>query len=81
MPIASPRWRAAHLPDRRRPDPRPALLRAAEAAGAWMESGISDVPDALQALAVAALVLRRTGGFRDRPAAALGRLVRALRPR
>ena len=39
-------WRGAHLPDRRRPDPRPALLRAAEAAGAWMEGGISDVPDA-----------------------------------
>ncbi|MFL5282388.1 MAG: hypothetical protein ACJ8AW_15720 [Rhodopila sp.] len=29
-------WRAAHVPDGRRPDPRPALLRAAEACFAWM---------------------------------------------
>src|SRR4051812_9154025 len=69
-------WHAAHVPDGRRPDPRPALLRAAEASLAWMESGISDSPDALQAVAVAALLLRRLGA-----AAALGRLVRTLRAR
>ena len=55
------RWREAHLPDGRRRDDRPALLRAAEAAAAWMEGGVSDIPDAAQALAVTALVLRRTG--------------------
>ncbi len=54
-------WRAAHVPDGRRSDPRPALLRAAEASLGWMESGISDVPEAIQALAVAALLLKRMG--------------------
>jgi DNA-binding MarR family transcriptional regulator len=54
-------WRAAHMPDGRRPDPRPALLRAAEASLGWMESGISDVPDAIQSLATAALLLKRMG--------------------
>ena len=49
------------MPDGRRPDLRPALLRAAEASLAWMESGISEVPEAIQALAVAALMLRRMG--------------------
>ena len=54
-------WREAHGPDGRRRDDRPALLRAAEAAAAWMEGGISDIPEAAQALAVGALLLRRTG--------------------
>jgi hypothetical protein len=35
--------------------------RAADAARAWMESGIADIPDAIQALAVAALLLKRMG--------------------
>ena len=55
------RWRDAHGPGARWPDPRPALLRAAEAVRAWMESGIADIPDAIQALAVAALLLKRVG--------------------
>ncbi|MBS0642191.1 MAG: hypothetical protein JSS43_20175, partial [Proteobacteria bacterium] len=54
-------WRAAHMPDGRRSDPRPALLRAADAALGWMEGGISDEPDAIQALAVVALLLKRMG--------------------
>jgi hypothetical protein len=54
-------WRDAHSPDARRPDHRPTLLRAADAVRAWMESGISDIPDAIQALAVAALLLKRMG--------------------
>jgi hypothetical protein len=54
-------WHDTHVPDGRRPSDRPALLRAADAAAAWMESGISDLPDATQALAVAALLIRRTG--------------------
>jgi len=41
--------------------PMPALLRAAEAALAWMAGGISDLPDAIHALAIAALLLRRLG--------------------
>jgi hypothetical protein len=55
------RWRDAHRPGARRPDPRPALLRAADAARVWMESGTSDIPDAIQALAAAALLLKRMG--------------------
>ena len=55
-------WHAAHMPDGRRPDPRPALLRAAEATLAWMESGISDEPDAIQALAVAGTAAEANGG-------------------
>ncbi|MFL5280090.1 MAG: hypothetical protein ACJ8AW_03600, partial [Rhodopila sp.] len=39
--------------------PRPAACGRASLA--WMESGTSDVPDAIQALAVAALLLRRVG--------------------
>ncbi|MBS0641958.1 MAG: MarR family transcriptional regulator [Proteobacteria bacterium] len=54
-------WRSAHMPDGRRPDPRPALLRAADAALDWMEGGISDEPDAIQALAIAVLLLKRMG--------------------
>src|SRR3954447_20280620 len=54
-------WQAAHMPDGRRADPRPALLRAAEASLAWMESGTSDVPDAVQAIAIAVLLLKRMG--------------------
>jgi hypothetical protein len=54
-------WRTAHMPDGRRPDPRPALLRAPAAALGWMEGGISDEPDAIQALAVVALLLKRMG--------------------
>jgi hypothetical protein len=62
------RWRAAHWPDaRRRAAQRPALLRAAGAAAAWMESGIADRPDAAQALAVAAMLLRRAGTLRTIP--------------
>jgi hypothetical protein len=60
-------WHAAHWPDGRRAVKRPALLRAAEAAAAWMESGIADIPDAAQALAVAALLLRRTGTLKIVP--------------
>jgi hypothetical protein len=55
------RWRIAHWPDGRRRNEKPPLLRAAEAAAFWMESGIADRPDAAQALAVAALLLRRAG--------------------
>jgi len=54
-------WRDAHVPDGRRPSDRPALLRTADAAAAWMDGGICEIPDATQALAVAALLLRRTG--------------------
>jgi hypothetical protein len=62
------RWRAAHWPDgRRRGDEQPALLRAAAAAAAWMESGIADRPDAAQALAVAGMLLRRTGTLKTIP--------------
>jgi HTH DNA binding domain len=57
------RWRAAHGPDGRRPASHPALLRAAEAASAWMGSGIVDRPDAAQALAIAAGFLRRAGAL------------------
>ena len=60
-------WRAAHRPDGRRSDPRPALLRVAEAALGWMEGGISDVPEAIQALAVVALLLKRMGMVENAP--------------
>ena len=61
-------WRAAVQPEAgrtrggRSPAPYPALpplLKAAEAALAWMESGATDQPDALVALAIAALRLAR----------------------
>jgi hypothetical protein len=61
------RWRAAHGPDGRRPEDRPSLLRAADAAAAWMASGIADRPDAAQALAIAAGLLRRVGTLRTIP--------------
>ena len=48
-------------------DEQPALLRAAAAAAAWMESGIADRPDAAQALAVAGMLLRRTGTLKTIP--------------
>ncbi|HET8997574.1 MAG TPA: hypothetical protein VFN42_12975, partial [Acetobacteraceae bacterium] len=59
-------WRAAHLPGRGRSGTSrapalPPLLQAADAALAWMESGASDEPDALAALALAALLLTRSG--------------------
>jgi HTH DNA binding domain len=54
-------WRDTYVPDGRRPSERPALLRVADAAAAWMDGGICDIPDATQGLAVAALLLRRTG--------------------
>jgi hypothetical protein len=61
-------WRAMHWPDgRRRGDATPALLRAALAAGTWMEAGIADVPDAAQALATTALWLRRAGALKTIP--------------
>jgi len=61
------RWRDAHVPDGRRAAPLPALLRAAEVASSWMESGTADRPDAAQALAVAAGFLRRAGALRTIP--------------
>ena len=61
------RWRDAHAPDGRRRDARPALLRAAQAASGWLESGVSDRPDAIQALAAAALLLRRLGAAESVP--------------
>jgi hypothetical protein len=45
----------------------PPLLRAAAAAGEWMEAGIADRPDPLPALAVAALLLARPDGLRVIP--------------
>ena len=61
-------WHTTHGPDpRRRAAKSPMLLRAADAAAAWMESGIADRPDAAQALAVAALLLRRAGTLRTIP--------------
>src|SRR6185437_9545451 len=52
--------------DRHRPE-IPALLRAGLAAASWMESGIVDEPDALAALAIAALLLARWGTLRVMP--------------
>jgi len=45
----------------------PPLLRAAAAAGGWMEAGIVDRPDPLPALAIAALLLARPDGLRVVP--------------
>ena len=46
---------------------RPPLLAAADAALAWMESGIAEEPDALVALAIAALLLARGETLRTIP--------------
>jgi DNA-binding transcriptional ArsR family regulator len=43
------------------------LLSAAQAAAAWMEDGIVEQPTAAQALAAAALLLRRAGALRVIP--------------
>ncbi|MBV9251625.1 MAG: hypothetical protein JO227_20560, partial [Acetobacteraceae bacterium] len=45
----------------------PPLLRAAAAAQGWMEAGVVDEPDALQALGLAALRLARSGTLRTVP--------------
>ena len=68
-------WRAAVLPGAGRSKGRapasspalPPLLQAAEAALAWMESGTTDQPDALVALAIAALRLARSDTLRSIP--------------
>ena len=68
-------WRAAVRPAGRSrtgrdavPAPAlPPLLAAADAALAWMELGITDQPDALVALAIAALVLARGETLRTIP--------------
>ena len=61
---------AGRGPGGRSPAPypaRPPLLAAADAALAWMELGITDQPDALAALAIAALVLARGETLRTIP--------------
>lgn len=64
-PVRFRAWRARL---RRRPSPAiPALLRAADAALDWMEAGIVDEPDPIQALAIAALLLARTGTLQAVP--------------
>ena len=45
----------------------PPLLQAAAAAAGWMEAGAVEQPDAVQALAIAALFLARTGALRTIP--------------
>ena len=66
------RWRATWRPlvARRGSQPGPALpplLAAASAAQGWMEAGVTEKPTAAQALAVAALLLARTGALRVIP--------------
>jgi HTH DNA binding domain len=70
-PVAFIAWRQrVGIAPQSRGDPEqamPALLRAATAAEVWMEAGIVDQPDPVQALAVAALWLARQGMFRVIP--------------
>jgi hypothetical protein len=60
-------WRNRQLPSGRGDQALPSLLRAARAAADWMTAGITDSPTAVQALAVAHLVLQRTRLLRQLP--------------
>lgn len=63
-------WRAAHPPLQANTAATPAvppLLCAAGAALGWMESGATDQPDAIVALAIAALLLARSGMLKSIP--------------
>lgn len=59
-------WGAVHRSRAEKPPSPslPPLLRAAAAALGWMESGATDQPDALVALAIAALLLARSATLR-----------------
>jgi hypothetical protein len=61
-------WRTQHAANEREDhESQPALLRAAKAAQAWMESGIADPPTAAQALLVAHWQLQRRRVLRQIP--------------
>jgi hypothetical protein len=60
-------WRRACLADETGPTALPPLLAAARVAETWMTAGIVDQPDAIQALAVAALHLVRSSLLKTVP--------------